>query len=368
MSAFASAGPTAYWYLTRATGWVALLLLTAVVVLGVLDSVRFSAGPRWPRFAIDAVHRDVSLLSIVFLVIHIVTTVLDGFAPISLIDAVIPFRSPYRPLWLGMGAVSFDLILAVLATSLVRRRLGYGAWRAIHWLAYASWPVAVLHSLGTGSDVKTWWMLLLTVVSVAAVVVAVLVRVGRTSGADPTIRTGATAFALGTPVAIAIFALVGPLSSGWARRAGTPSRLLPRHAATSAPLSRPAPAPSAPLDHPFSASLTGTASQEDAGGGSIVQLMLHMSGGLRGVFRVRLGGTPIGGGGLSLTGSQVDLSAAGQSETLQGQIVSLEGTHFVANLRDSTGRRVSLQATLNIDQQTDAVTGTMSGRPSGGQR
>ena len=370
MTAFASAGPSAYWYLTRATGWVALLLLTAVVVIGILDALRFSIAPRWPRFAIDAVHRDLSLLSVVFLVLHIVTTVLDGFAPISLIDAVIPFRSPYRPLWLGLGAVSFDLILAVLVTSLVRRRLGYRSWRAIHWLAYASWPVAVLHSLGTGTDAKTWWMLLLTVLSVAAVVIAVLVRATRSAGADPRFRTGATVLALGTPVAIAVFALAGPLSTGWARRAGTPGTLLGKAAApvaahASAPLVARA---SGPLARAFSASLTGAATQGNSGGGAIVQLLLHMSGGLDGVLRIRLGGTPIDGGGLSMTGSQVDLSAIGEPQTLQGQIVSLQGTHFVANLSDSAGRRVSLQATVNIDQQTNAVTGTMSGTPAGGGR
>ena len=95
-----------------------------------------------------------SLLVIVFLVIHIVTSVLDSFAPISLTAAVIPFVSSYRPLWLGLGTLSFDLILALAITSLIRRRLGYATWRAVHWLAYASWPVAVLHGLGTGSDTK----------------------------------------------------------------------------------------------------------------------------------------------------------------------------------------------------------------------
>ena len=160
--ALAAASPKAYWYLTRGTGAVALVLLTASVLLGVLGSLRFSAGPRWPRFAIETLHRDVSLLVMVVLAVHIVTSVLDSFAPISVLNAVIPFTGTYRPLWLGFGALSFDLLVALAATSLVRRRLGYRAWRSIHWLAYASWPVAVLHGLGTGSDTKVWWMLALT--------------------------------------------------------------------------------------------------------------------------------------------------------------------------------------------------------------
>src|SRR5437763_15587837 len=175
----ATLGPSAYWYLARATGIVSLLLLTASVVLGVPGPLRVTVPGRWPRFAIDALHRDVSLLVIAVLVIHIVTSVLDGFAPINLLDAVLPFRSTYRPLWMGLGAFSFDFLLALVVTSLVRRRLGYRAWRAIHWLAYASWPVAVLHGLGTGSDTETWWMLGLTTACVAAVVAAVLIRIAR---------------------------------------------------------------------------------------------------------------------------------------------------------------------------------------------
>src|SRR3984957_6886292 len=142
-----------YWYLTRSTGAVALLLLTLSVALGVAGVSRFSS-PRWPRFVLDSLHRNVSLLALAFLVVHILTAVLDSFAPISLIDAFVPFAGSYRPFWLGLGAISFDLLLAVTLTSLVRRRLGYGAWRATHWLAYACLPIALLHGLGTGRDVK----------------------------------------------------------------------------------------------------------------------------------------------------------------------------------------------------------------------
>ena len=107
MSAVAATlGPSAYLYLARSTGVVALVLLTLSVVLGILGAVRFSAAPRWPRFAVDTLHRDVSLLVIVLVAVHVITSVLDGFAPISLIDGLIPFRSPYRPLWLGLGALS----------------------------------------------------------------------------------------------------------------------------------------------------------------------------------------------------------------------------------------------------------------------
>src|SRR5437588_2346460 len=185
----AALGPSAYWYLARATGVVSLVLLTASVVLGVLGPLRFTVPGRWPRFAIDTLHRDVSLLVVAVLVIHIVTSVLDGFAPINLLDAVLPFRSTYRPLWMGLGASSFDFLLALVLTSLVRRRLGYRAWRAIHWLAYASWPVAVAHGLGTGTDTKAAWMLLITAACLAAVGVAVWLRIARSDA--PSVRAPA---------------------------------------------------------------------------------------------------------------------------------------------------------------------------------
>lgn len=365
----ATLGPSAYWYLTRATGAVALLLLTVSVVLGILGSVRFSVAPRWPRFAIDALHRDTSLLVIALVVVHVVTSVLDGFAPISLIDGLIPFRSPYRPLWLGVGTLSFDLLIALVVTSLLRRRLGYRSWRAVHWLAYASWPVAVLHGLGTGTDVKSWWMLLLTVACLAAVGIAVLTRIARTASASPGLRTGATALSVVTPLGIAIFALAGPLAKGWARRAGTPTHLLgaPTGAARPAATTRPASVVKGPLDHAFSATLSGSASQAAAAGGAIIELNLRMGGGVSGQMRVRLGGAPLPGGGLSLTGSQVDVTAAGMPSAMVGSVRSLAGDRFVARVSDASGS-VDLRATLTIDQSSGAVSGTVTGVPVGGGR
>jgi hypothetical protein len=356
----ATLGPSAYWYLARATGIVSLVLLTASVVLGVLGPLRFTVPGRWPRFAIDTLHRDVSLLVMAVLVIHIVTSVLDGFAPINLLDAVVPFRTPYRPLWMGLGAFSFDFLLALVITSLVRRRLGYRAWRAIHWLAYASWPVAVLHGLGTGSDTKTWWNLALTAACLVAVLVAVWARIQAAAPEHGGFRQAAIALAVATPIGLAIFTLAGPLQSGWARRAGTPVRLLARTTRTVS--SVPARSPSRPPGS-FSAQLSGSLSQTQADGGAIVELGLRLSGGASGRLRVRLGGQPVGGGGLSMTGSQVDL-IAGQS-LFKGAVTSLQGQEFTARVRSADGSALVLQVNLNIDQADKSVSGSLQARPSG---
>jgi DMSO/TMAO reductase YedYZ heme-binding membrane subunit len=379
VSALASTlGPSAYWYLTRATGAVALVLLTASVVLGILGSIRFSVPQRWPRFAIDTLHRDTSLLAIAFVALHVITTVLDGFAPISLIDGVIPFRSPYRPLWLGLGAVSFDLLLALVVTSLLRRRLGYRSWRAIHWLAYASWPVAVLHTVGTGTDVKSWWLLLLTVICAAAVLIAVFVRIGRAGGAPDEVRVGAATLSLATVAGVVAFTLAGPLQRGWARRAGTPLRLLGVHpvastgssgstGSTTSTAAATSTSAKGPLDHSFTASLSGTVSQEAAAGGAIVELSLRLSGRASGQMRIRLGGQPLPSGGLSLTGSQVDLTGPGMPSAMAGKVVSLQGDQFEARVSDASGSVVDLRASLTIDQNTGDVKGTMTGDPVAGR-
>lgn len=364
MTIASTLGPSTYWYVSRATGAVALLLLTVSVVLGVLDSVRFSAAPRWPRFAIDSLHRDTSLLVIVLVALHVVTSVLDGFAPITLVDGIVPFATPYRPLWMAFGTLAFDVLIALVITSLLRRRLGYRSWRAIHWFAYACWPIAVLHGLGTGTDVKSWWSLLLTITCVAAVVIAVLVRVGRAEAATPGTRAGAAALAIATPLGLAIFTLAGPLQHGWARRAGTPVSLLgsgSHAAARGTPVTaRTGPGP---LDHAFTATLTGTASQSNQPGGAVVELSMRLSGSVHGQMRVRLGGAPLPGGGLSLTGSQVDLTAPGMPSVMAGQVTSLQGDRFQAHVSDQSGTVMNLHANLSIDQNTGAISGTLDGQP-----
>jgi sulfoxide reductase heme-binding subunit YedZ len=214
----------ALWYLTRATGAVALFLLTLSVVLGIVNVRRF-ATPRTPRFVVDGCHRTTSLLVCALLAVHVGTSVLDGYAPIRLADAVIPFTGTYRPLWLGLGALAFDLLLALVVTSLARARLGVRAWRAIHWVAYACWPVAMLHALGTGSDVRAGWLVWLSAACAAAVLTALAVRLADRDVAAGT-RVGVAGGLLLAAGALALWLPSGPLAPGWAAKAGTPARLI----------------------------------------------------------------------------------------------------------------------------------------------
>jgi methionine sulfoxide reductase heme-binding subunit len=224
-------GPSVDWYLTRASGAVALVLLSASVVIGVAAIGRLR-GRRTPRFVIDGLHRTASLLAVAFLLVHIVTAVLDSFAPISLVNAVIPFTGTYRPVWLGLGAVAFDLLLAVALTSLARHRIGHPVWRGVHWLAYLSWPVAVLHGFGTGSDVREGWMLAINVACIAAVLGAVVVRVMIGWPENVRVRLGALGLAAAFALGLVVWVPGGPLGNGWARRSGTPAALLHHGART----------------------------------------------------------------------------------------------------------------------------------------
>jgi methionine sulfoxide reductase heme-binding subunit len=145
------------WYATRATGLVALGLLTATVVLGLVTARRTST-PGWPGFVLQDLHRRVSILTVCFLAIHVLTSVLDTYVSIGWLAIVVPFASPYERFFVGLGAVSVDLFIAVFLSSLFRPLIGSRTWRAIHWLAYLSWPISVAHAIGSGTDIRLSWV------------------------------------------------------------------------------------------------------------------------------------------------------------------------------------------------------------------
>ena len=167
---------TALWYATRASGLMALVLLTLTMVLGITTTTRARAR-NWPGFAQQEIHRRISILSVVFLGIHVVTSVMDTFVNISWAAVVIPFTSKYQGLWVGIGAVALDLMIAVFVTSLLRERMRPATWRAVHWLAYLSWPVALAHTFGMGTDAGERWVIVLGVACTLAVAAALGWRV-----------------------------------------------------------------------------------------------------------------------------------------------------------------------------------------------
>ncbi len=221
LAAAAASSPSWFWYATRGLGAATLIVLTCTVVLGIVTATRW-IGQSTPGFVAADLHRNLSLLALLLLTAHIVTTVLDPFAHISVRDVIIPFGATYRPVWLGLGVAAMEVMVAVAATSLLRGRVGARAWRLIHWAAYASWPLAVIHGLGTGSDARAPWLIGVVVSCVAAVLFALVQRIREGQPATLFIRAPA---ALAVVVVLTLgtgWAFNGPLQAGWSAKAGTP--------------------------------------------------------------------------------------------------------------------------------------------------
>ena len=218
----ASSSPSWYWYATRGLGATTLIVLTGTVVFGIATAKR-SIGEATPAFVVADMHRNLSLLAVLLLAAHIITTVLDPFAHISVRDVLIPVGAAYRPVWLGLGVAAMWVLVGVAASSLSRRRIGPRVWRLIHWAAYASWPLAVIHGLGTGSDARASWMIALVASCVAAVFFALALRVGRGRLVTLPIRAAAAIVVVAFVVVAGGWAFKGPLQPGWSAKAGTPS-------------------------------------------------------------------------------------------------------------------------------------------------
>jgi Ferric reductase like transmembrane component len=354
----AAGNGTALWYITRASGVVSLLLLTAGLVLGVLGTVRWRSE-RWPRFAVVSIHRNLTLFAIAFVAIHVLTTIADGYVPVGFKDAVIPFVSRYRPLWLGFGAVAFDLLLALVVTSLLRARVGYRAWRAVHWLAYAAWPFAVVHGLGNGSDARFGWFVIVTIVCAGAVAAAVVVRLLHSPGPLP-LRAGAGAAALVLAVLAVVWYRSGPGHSGWAARAGTPTYILNRNASSAAQSSV---ALATTLPKSFDGQLSGRFARSSDNAGDIgVAFGAAVRGRVPAILRLTLWGTAAGEG-VSMSDSSVTFAPVGV-RGFSGKVVALQGNQLAADLTNPSGVRLHLTIVLNLDGATSTFTGSVHGNGS----
>ena len=148
------------WIVARAAGFTAYGLLTCSVVLGLALGLRWRS-PRWPRFATTELHRFVTLLTLVFLGLHVLLIALDGYMRFRLVELLVPLASHYRPLWTGLGVVAAWLAVAVWASTWLQRLIGYRAWRRFHFATFLVYAAATVHGLEAGSDGHTPWALAL---------------------------------------------------------------------------------------------------------------------------------------------------------------------------------------------------------------
>ncbi|MBI1758745.1 MAG: ferric reductase-like transmembrane domain-containing protein [Actinobacteria bacterium] len=213
--------PKSLWYVNRASGLVLLVFFTGVVMLGQVSTVRETV-PAMPRFVSIELHRNLSVVSLILLLLHVVTAVRDTFVDIAVIDVMVPFHSPYRPLWLSLGTIALDLMVAIAITSAVRHRMEFRHWRAVHWLSYLAWVGAVLHGLGTGTDTRQRVTLVVTFVCITLVVIGALLRVTVIPKLAVHTRIALFAAVALVPVLLIMWLRAGPLAPDWAKRAGTP--------------------------------------------------------------------------------------------------------------------------------------------------
>lgn len=164
------------WYVSRGSGVISLALLTLVLVLGVLTRDGRPL-PGLPRFAVAGLHRNTALLAVVFLTAHIATAILDQYVTLTWTAAFVPLSAGYDRLRVGLGSLALDLVLAIVVTSLLRHRIGARTWQAVHWTAYAVWPISLVHGFTTGTDLRHGGLILLTAACVLVVVDAVAWRV-----------------------------------------------------------------------------------------------------------------------------------------------------------------------------------------------
>lgn len=203
-----------------------MLVMSAVVILGIFRSTVPTA---WP-FVVEGVHRRLALLVFAFGGLHVVSALLDPYANLGPFDALVPFASSYRATWLGLGVVAAYIYLAVALSSWPVRRLDRRWWQWLHRTTYAAWALALLHTLGTGTDAANHVFLLLNIAAVAGVLAAFL---GYRVFDEPQPLTPGRALAgvsaLVVVALIAFWAIHGPLQPGWARVSGTPPGLLRSH-------------------------------------------------------------------------------------------------------------------------------------------
>jgi methionine sulfoxide reductase heme-binding subunit len=166
------------WYAARAAGVVAYALLTSGVLLGVLLAGR-ARLPRWPAFAVTDVHRFVSLLTGVFIAIHVCALLLDRYAHVSVSTLVVPGATSYRPFWVALGTIALELLLAVALANVLRKRIGHVRWRRVHYLTFGVWFASTLHGIGAGTDAAAGWLRVLYLVSIGSVGLATVWRVAR---------------------------------------------------------------------------------------------------------------------------------------------------------------------------------------------
>lgn len=367
------------WDVARAGGFTAYILLMLSVAIGLALTMHLQSPSFWPRILNSELHNFVTLLALIFTVIHVLAVIVDPFTRFGLNEVFIPFASHYRPLWMALGIVGLYLGLAIGLSTWLRPLIGYAWWRRLHVLTLIVFALVTIHGIATGSDTQTWWGFAIYAASIALVagllIRRLLVPINQRERRHPAFAALAGMATLATLV----FMLVGPMRPGWNALAGgastasaatvtQPSGASPSHGSISGD----------PFASPFSASLQGTMTQNgpDSNGVETLRVDTTLSNGAQGVLTIVLKGTPgasdNGGSQLSITSTSVTLGPQSATSLYQGQVTALRdrgyGWRMAAVLAKSGSNtaQVQIQIALSIDS-SGQVSGTIQGTPAQGQ-
>ena len=316
------------WYAARAAGVAAYILLTATVTLGIALAGKLPGRRwrQWPAFAVEDLHRAGGLLVGTFIAIHVATIAIDSFLPFSPMQLLIPLTSVYRPVWVALGIVAAELLLALAITNHYRDRvISRRWWRRAHYVNFAVWAAATLHGMGSGTDRSAPWLIAIYAACVAAVAAATTWRL-TTHRPAGRIRAAAPGGVAALTALLVIAAQLGPLHS----------RARPWDAAS------------------FRDALTGRILQEAAVSRAIVSMSGQASGPQNVLVRADLLVAP---GRISQTRFQMEYLPSGT--LCLGTVLHVAATSFTARCTISTGARRSIAASWRLDTQA-GLRGTLS--------
>jgi hypothetical protein len=363
------------WDVARAGGFTAYVLLTLAVAIGLALSVHLQS-PRWPRIINSELHNFLTLLSLIFVGVHVLAVWIDPFTRFGWNEVFIPLVSYYRPLWMALGIVALYLGLAIGISTWVRPWIGYTWWRRLHVFTLLSYALVTLHGIATGSDTQTGWGVAIYAASVALVggllFRRLLVPVNARSRSHP-------GFAVLTGVVVLVgigWALLGPLQSGWGAKAGTLATASAHSSSKSAITSSQAQATpqNTGVQDPFATAFTATAqgtvteNGPDTNGNETLHLNTTLSNGVQGTLKIVLQGQQeSGSNSLTVTSTQVSLGMDANTPLYRGQLQSLssESRWRMTAVLTGTGtaaKRVQVQMNMLVTSDGQ-VSGTVQGTP-----
>ena len=350
------------WYISRATGVIALVLLGIVLTLGILTASK-STPLGVGKFIGPDLHRRLSISTLVFLVAHIVSAILDPFVSVGLGATLIPFEAKYRPLWVGLGTVSFDLLLIIVATSVVRHKFNHGIWKKIHYLSWVVVSLVLFHALGTGSDTHIKLVEGIYVLFVLVLGGAGLYRAYSEYGLAKSQRVIAGASLVLLPIVLLGWTVNGPLKAGWAKSSAKGYSIFPTTtSAVAAGLTSGSsnsnqvasvPAIELPITN---GSISGTMTQTQTSSGVVVLVLRGSVANSVDYVEVQLNGV-VQEGALSLESSTAFLGTKSSPNIYTGTVTQANGSSLALSLNGPKG---SVSANLNVSLSGSSFSGTIS--------